>query len=201
MTTTDESTLRNYQRYEMTTAGASPVPLAEMKSYLGLGSSTAHDAYLQTLIDSCTQYGQLYTGREFTNNTYKLFLDCFDDRISLHRNPIDTITTIQYYVDGSLATVDSNIYYKKNGLNLSEILLKAGEVWPSDLDEVEQGIEIVFVTRAIGLDKIGIAKNAIMKHVTFMFSNRGDCADCSGCAGSDKSNANSLYDMIRIARV
>lgn len=201
MISTDQSTLRNYQLYNMTVAGASPVLLAEMKSYLGIGSSTSNDVFIQTLIDSCTQYGQKYTAREFTANTYELFLDQFDDRISLHRNPVNTITSIEYLVSNVLTTVDSSTYYKKNGLNLSEILLIDGKEWPEDIDTIEQGIKIIFVTKAVGVDKISIAKNAILRHVAFMFSNRGDCDDCGSCAGKDGSNTNVLYDTIRLARV
>jgi hypothetical protein len=201
MTNTDESTFRNYQNYQMITSGVSPVSLSEMKSYLGIGIGNMNDAFLLTLIESCTQYGQKYTGREFSSNTYSLLLDYFDERICLHRNPIDQVQEIKHLVNDAFQTVDESIYKVKHGINLSEIILKNNNHWPKNTDSTEQAIEIVFKTKPVGLDKLPIVKNAIMRHVAFMFSNRGDCGDCSSCSGSTGSNANSLYDMVRIPRV
>ena len=93
----DNSTPANYQLYELVQKGVSPVDLTEMKTYLG-SPSASFDAMIQGLIDTCTEWGECYTSREFTDNQHKLFIDCFEDRISVRKNPIDVIDSVKYSV-------------------------------------------------------------------------------------------------------
>ncbi len=199
----DDSTSANYQLYDLTSQGKSPVKLADVKEYLGFGKNTTNcnDELIQTLIDSCTAWGEGYTAREFTANTYDLFLDCFEDRISLRRNPIDAIDTVKYLVSAALVTVASSVYYLKSGVQISEVLLQDGQEWPTDGDTIEHLIQITFTTKAINARKLSMAKNAIMRHVIYMFENRGDCSDCGSCAGKDQAGATPIYDLLRIARI
>jgi uncharacterized phiE125 gp8 family phage protein len=200
MSSSDNSTLQNYQLYELVGKGTQPVSLAEIKTYLGV-TNTASDALLQSLLDACTAWGQSYTGREFSDNDYILHIDCFEDRISLRKNPIDSITTVKYSVAFSLVTIASTVYYLKNGVQLSEILLKPDQIWPTDGDEIEQGIQIAFKTKAVDDLKLDMAKTAIKRHTAYMFENRGDCGDCGSCAGKDAAGVTSIYDYMRIPRV
>lgn len=197
--TSDNSTLQNYQLYEVISLGTPPVSLAEMKLYLGI-TNNINDALIQQLIDSCTSWGELYTNRDFRINNYNLFLDCFAPRIIIRRNPVLVINSIEYLMDDSFITVDPTIYYLKNGLQISEILLKQSEIWPTDVDDIEQAIKMDFDTESVGPRKLQIAIDAIKRHVAYMFENRGDCVECSTCAGSDAANVKVLYDMLRIPR-
>jgi hypothetical protein len=103
-------------------------------------------------------------------------------------------------MDDAFVAVDSSIYYLKNGLQITEILLKEGEIWPQDVDDIEQAIKINFDTEFVGPRKLQLAIDAIKRHVSYMFENRGDCVECSACAGSDAANVTGLYDMLRIPR-
>ena len=199
----DNSTPANYQLYELITQGASPVTVSEMKIYLGLpASSTAFDTLLDELIDACTSWGEAYTSRDFRDNQYELYLDCFEQRLSVRRNPIDTIDSVKYSVATNYdTTVTSSVYYLKNGVQLSEILLLPDQDWPTDGLDIEQGIQITFTTKAVNISMLDQAIVAIKRHVAFMFSNRGDCGDCGSCAGGDAANVEVLYNLFRIARV
>ena len=194
-----DSTPANYHLYEVTMQGASPVSLADMKTYLG-GPNAANDDLIQSLIDACTDWGEKWTGREFRANLYTLLIDCFEERIELRRNPIDTIDSVEHSVTVQFdTTVASTVYYKKDGVQRSEILLLPDQSWPTVNLDIEQGIKITFTTKAVGPDKLDIAITAIKRHVAYMFENRGDCADCGGC--SDAANVLGLYAMIRIPRI
>ena len=199
-TSSEQTTTENYQQYEKVDVGQSPVSVKDMRAYLG-GVSSSCDDILESLIASCTAYAELYTGKELTDNGYELLIDCFEDRISLKRHPIDMVDSVKYYSNGSLTTVDPSTYYLKHGRYLSEILLVDGMMWPTDVDVREQAVKIEFTTRAISDDQLAIAVNGIKRHVAFMFENRGDCSDCEGCAGKDMSGANHVYDMITMPRI
>lgn len=194
----DDSTLANYQLYTLVMSGDSPVTLSVMKSYLGV-TTAGQDTFIQSLIDACTTWGQNYTSRDFTDNQYELLIDEFENRISLRRNPIDTIDSVEYTLLSVLTAVNTSVYYLKKGVQLSEILLQPDQEWPTDGDEIEQGIKITFTTEAIGPDKLSLAILAIQRHVAYMFENRGDCGDCGGCA--DAAGVFPIYNQFRIPRV
>ncbi len=197
--TSDNSTLQNYQLYELVVLGPSPVTLAEMKAYLGIVNNI-NDVLIQSLINSCTSWGELYTGREFRANQYDLLIDSFPTRIELRKNPIDVINSIQYISDSIFVVVDNTIYYLKSGVQISEILLRSGDEWPQDVDEIEQAVKINFLTKAVDARKLEIAKSAIERHVAYMYENRGDCVDCGSCSGVDAANVDVLYNFMRIPR-
>ena len=182
--------------YTLKTAGSVCVSLTEMKSYLK-GPASADDALISSMLVAANTWGQNYTGREFTANTWTLLTDAFADRICLNRAPVDTITFVKYLVSGSQVTIATTVYYLKNNLQFSEILLQEDQSWPTDLDEIEHGIEIEFVTEAYR-DSDAI-KTAIMRHVAFWYQNRGDCSNCADAAKG--SGVTVIYDQFRIDRV
>ncbi len=181
--------------YELTTAGTSPLSLADAKSWLKVTSS-ADDALLQVLIDACTEYGQKYTAREFTDNNYTLLIDCLADRIRLTRNPIDTITSIEHLLAGVFTLIPSTDYYKKDLTQWVEILLEDTKSWPTNTDDKEHAIRIIFMTKAYNCGNL--IEQALKLHVAYWYSNRGDC-DCESSA--QLSGADGLYSTIRIPRI
>lgn len=181
--------------YTRTGVGANPVLLADVKSYLKQ-TSTSDDVLIQTLIDSAVEYGEAYTGRDFRANTWTLLIDAFTDRIVLRRNPVDAISSVKYLLSTVLTTIATSVYYLKKGVQCAEILLQDGETWPSDLDNIEHGIQIVFTTVAYrNLDQI---KDALYRHINHLYHNRGDCDTKSA---AELSGADTIYNQFRIARV
>jgi len=181
--------------YELTSAGTSPLSLVDVKAWLKVTSSS-DDAILQVLIDACTEWGQKYTAREFTANTYTLLIDCLTDRVRLNRNPIDTITSIEHLLLGVFTAIPSTDYYKKDLTQWVEILLEDGESWPTNTDDKEHSIKIIFVTKAYNC--ANLIEQALKIHVAYWYANRGDC-DCE--SAGKLSGAESLYNSIRIPRI
>ena len=186
----------NVAVYDLVSAVASPVSLAAMKGYLKI-TSTADDALIQSMIDAATEWGEKYTGRDFRAITWDLLLDCFTDRISLRRDPVDSITTVKHLVSGSQVTVPSTVYYLKKLTQSSEILLNEDQEWPTDTDNREQAIEIQFVTKGYRCQNEII--NAIERTVAFWYRNRGDCADVKRAV--EGAGVTIIYNQFRISRV
>lgn len=182
--------------YVLKTPGTVPVPLAEMKAYMKVTSSSDDDL-ITSMLSLATTWGENYTGREFRANTWTLLKDAFEDRICIRRSPVDTITSVKHLVSASLVTVADSVYYLKDSTQFSEILLNEDQVWPTDTDNREQVIEIEFVTKAYR--DIDAIKTAIKRHVAFWYQNRGDCADCDAAAKG--SGVDLIYDQFRISRV
>jgi len=184
------------QFYELTAPAVSPLSVADAKTYLKV-TTTADDTLITSLVDVVTQYGEKYTGREFRANAWKLTIDDFADRIEICKNPVASITSIKYTVSGVLTDILSSVYYLKKTTQAALILLKENQSWPEDLDDIEAGIEIVFVTAAYSLASSQIS-HALKRHLSYLYMNRGDC-DIKD-AGK-KSGAHDIYDQFRISRV
>ena len=191
-----------FERYELTTSGTVPVTLTVAKSYLRIPETVEVDDDLVTLfLVSAADFAEQYTRRELRANTWTLFLDEFPVRIPLFRDPVDTITSVKYLNDADtpdIITVAASVYYLKNNVQASEVLLLPDQEWPVDVNEQEGTVEIEFVTEAHrNLDQM---KNGILRHVAFLYENRGDCDPGKGDAAK-LSGATDLYDQIRVVRV
>lgn len=182
--------------YRFISQAASPVSLADMKSYLKVTTAT-DDTLIQAMIDAATGWGEKYTGRDFRAITWELLLDKFTDRIELWRDPVASITTVKHLVSSALTTVDASVYYLKKLTQKSEILLNEDKAWPTNTDDREQAIEIRFVSEGYFCQDSII--QAIKRHVAFWYRNRGDCSDCKSAASG--SGVTSTYDQFRISRV
>jgi len=182
--------------YETLTEAASPLSLSVAKSFLKL-TTTADDGLLFTMISAATAWGEKYTGRDFRVKTHRLYLDGFCSVIKLHRAQVSSITSIKYFVDDVLTTVDSSNYYFVKSAQFSEILLKDGKDYPTDLDNIKQGVQIEFATAAYYAQDLII--QALERHVAHWHVNRGDCSDAKDAARV--SGATSIYDQFRIERI
>lgn len=190
--------------YVLKTAGTVPVLLDHMKAYMKVTAS-ADDDLITSMLSSATTWGENYTGREFRANTWTLFTDEFADRMGLMRAPVASITSVKYLVSDVLTAIADTVYYLKKNLQFAEVLLKEDQAWPTDTDAREHAIEIEFVTETYR--DVDAIKTAIMRHVAYWYSNRGDCAASSGSAGcscgdaAKGSGVTAIYDQFRIDRV
>lgn len=182
--------------YKMKNAGASPLTVGKAKAFMKVSSNT-DDALIGSLITAATEFGENYTGREFRSNVWTMHTDDFRDRITLNRNPIASVTSVKHLVSDVLTTVSGSLYYLKSLVQCSEILLLPDNEWPTNTDDREQAIQIEFVTESYHRENEIL--DAIKRHASFMYSNRGDCS-CDQ-SSSKESGAAMIYDQFRISRV
>ena len=196
--------------YVLTTAGTVPVTVIEAKSHLRIPETLkVDDDLLTAFLASASDFAEKYTGRELRANSWTLFLDAFADRICLRRDPVDTITSVKYLDDTSPTpgeqTVPASVYYLKKGVQASEVLLQPDQEYldgltpATTLNEREQSVEIEFATVAHRC--LAQAKLGILRHVAFMYENRGDCDPVDAADTAKRSGASILYNQIRISRV
>ena len=129
-------------------------------------------------------------------------MHCFPNsfsEIEIRKSKLQSITSIEYYKDDVLTTVDSSIYYFTDESDYSTINLKATEAWPNDADNRKQAIKITFVSGygATAADVPQGIKSAMLAHIANMYENRGDCIDCDTAFKNSKSS--SLYAPYRLS--
>jgi len=181
-------------RYEQLSAGELPIKLKDAKEYLKIDGSV-DNSVIQNMIATVIQLGEMTVGRDFRVKTWKLFLDCFDERILIRKSQVASITSVEYTLNSVLTDVPNTVWQLKKGYQFSELVLRYNQVWPSDGDEIEHGIEIIFVTEVPR--HIEVYKVAALKHLAFLYENRGDC---SAEDAMMKSGAKDTYGSV-IARV
>lgn len=186
--------------YNVSTAPVNkPVTLVEVKVHLKIDAADAtQDDYLNLLIDMARDFGEKYTKRTFINTGFTTFRDDFNDSLLLRRSKVSAITSIKYLIAGVLTTLSTDVYSFTDVTSFSEIFLKVDQVFPTDVDQVPQAVEIIF-TAGYGPDTTDVpadVKFAMLNHIADLYSNRGDC-DSSGIASKTKS----LYDKIKIINI
>lgn len=181
--------------YSLLTPAVSPaLNLDEVKAHLKI-SGTDYDSQLLGLIEVVTQYAEKATGRDLINKTYKGYADSFSllldsliktgyyptncqDGIQIRKSKLQSITSIQYYLDGVLTTLSSADYYFTDSTDYSSIYLVEGKTWPT-ADNRKQAVIITFVA-GYGDDDCNIPKllkQAMLSQLTLLFENAGDCAE------------------------
>lgn len=183
--------------YNVSTAPVNkPVTLVEAKVHLKIDAADAtQDDYLNLLLDMATAFGEKYTKRTFINTGFTTFRDDFNDSFLLRRSKVSAIASIKYLVSDTLTTLATSVYDFTDVTGFSEIFLKVDQVFPTNVDQVPQAVEIIF-TAGYGADATDVpadVKFAMLNHIADLYSNRGDCAG-SGVSGAVKS----LYDKIKI---
>ncbi len=202
----------HFARYQLESQSKVPVTLAVAKSYLKLPPSVTADDDLVTLyLSAATDFAEHYMGRDLRDKTWTLFLDTFPERIALRRFPVDSITSIRYLDDvtptPSQQTVASSVYFLKHNVQISEVLLDIDQIWPIDVNCKEGTVEVLFVTvgdagrGGNGTEYKDQSHTGILRHVAYLYENRGDCDPSSAASSAKLSGATFLYDQFRVVRV
>lgn len=189
--------------YNITTPPANlPITLDDMKTYLKI-SGAAEDSILTLFIEAARDFGQKYTGRTFINTGFTTFRDDFGDDFTLRRSKLQSITSFDYLLGGVSTAVDPTTYGVTDESAYSSIYLTEGASFPCDQDNIPEAVTIVFVA-GYGENPSDIPAGlrlAIMAHVAYMYSNRGDCGggDCSG--SNLPTSVSNLYNEYRILTI
>ena len=202
--------------YTLVTAAAElPIALADVKLWLKIPSTlTADDSLITAVIKASGGYFEKITGRDLINKTYKTYLDKFpcrddisyysgvspllpalkDNGIKLRKSKLQSITSIEYYIDSVLTTWASANYYITDLPDYSSIYLIENGIFPV-VDYRKQAVKITFVA-GYGADATFVpedVKQALLQMISYLYENRGDCAN-----SDDMNAATQLFSQFKI---
>jgi len=205
-----------------TTLATPPISLAEMKTFLKI-TSTADDALITSMIEAATAHCEAYCGRDVRANVYRLLTTDFGDvavtdfpyRVSpfnfapledttLHikRATIASIDSVEYLLSDVWTAIPTTVWYASIRPLKTFLLLKQGQGWPTDADEVEDNVRIDF-TMAVP-DNVSLAIAGIYRHVGRMYEERGDCepqmAGALANQTAKSSGAEGMYQSLQVPR-
>ena len=119
-----------------------PITLQVAKDFLRV-IETDDDTEIQAMITSAREYAENYTNRQIKSATYELYLEEFSETIQLPKNPIQSITSIEYMDEsGVYQTLDSASYYTYLDNEITTIFF---EDMPDHKDH-KRAIKITFVS-------------------------------------------------------
>ncbi len=122
-----------------------PVSLVDAKLHLRV-SDPAEDALIRVLIAAARQAAEQELCRALITQTWELLLDRFPiDAIALPRNPVQSVTSIQYRdSDGVLQTFAATNYKLDAASLIARVVPGFGLVWPETREEIN-AVSVVFV--------------------------------------------------------
>lgn len=201
-----------------------PVSIEEAKAQLKINHNL-EDALLTMYIQTATYFAEKFTRRDIIQRTYVTYRDSFpvpsesegyyyaglmpngsgqgNTGFELRKSPLVSVTSVNY-VDLDLApqVVDPTVYYNTVERDYSEVLLNPDKAWPTDVANRMQAVNIEFVC-GLFPDAASVAgdwKNAILQHVTLLYSDRGDCScdDSGRITGAVPKSSMAFYYTERI---
>jgi uncharacterized phiE125 gp8 family phage protein len=195
--------------YIVTVAPASsPLTLDEIKTHLKI-SGSAEDTYLTLLLDAVVDFFEKYTKRNLITRTYETYRDTFDNDLEIRQSPSVSVSKIEYLVSDVLTTLSTDVYFLLVSNTFPRLSLKAGQEWPTGMDDREQAVKITF-TAGYGAasDVPEDIKVALLQHIAALYENRGDCDESRVSGGQFTTavkylpvDAQLIYDMYRIRSI
>lgn len=151
------------------------ISLDDMKLYLKVDDD-ADDDLITALINAAVVVAERVMNRDLLTATYIRYSDTISQDLTLRRGGFYELDDIEYMVDGSYNSVDSDDYEAATDGIFAEL-------WRVNIDESydehPQAIKITFKAGygATATDIPDDIINALKAHVAFMYENRGDCGD------------------------
>jgi len=163
------------------------ISLSDVKAHLRIDFAQ-EDAYLTNLIKTAIERFENITTIDLITKTYKTFLDNFpvdNTPIKIKRTKLQSIISIQYYLNGVLTNFDASNYYINETNQYSHIFLKEDKEYPTTIDNRADAVIINF-TSGFGASDANVPftyKQGLMEYVAFLYKNRGDaCCNDMGIA-------------------
>lgn len=116
---------------------AEPVTTAEAKAHLNLEHSS-DDTMVAAMITAARRHVEARTNRALVRQKWRLYRDCFADAIDLHKQPVQSVDSVNYIdadgvsqvVGASVSPNNASSYYELDLAN-GYVRRAYGAVWPT----------------------------------------------------------------------
>lgn len=188
----------------VTPPASEPVALSTVKQHLRV-EHDADDALIADLITGVRQLAELYTGRAFISQTFRLWRDDGpDEALVLPRPPLLSVTAVRVYDENDgTTTVPSSQYFTDTVSQPGRLVLRAGAVWPTPLRRAN-GLEVEYVAGygpSAGHVPVAL-RQGMLAHLAYLYEHRGEGLNAGGTALEQALPATALmlYAPYRVLR-
>ena len=133
---------------EMTSGPAvEPLTVSEAKAHLRVDHTT-DDSYIESLIKAARRSAELFQGRAYITQTWKVYLNTFPSAaaIAIPYAPLQSVTSISYVdLNGNTQTLSSDLYQVDTKSMPGQVVLAPLASWPSTQTDKVNAVTITFV--------------------------------------------------------
>jgi len=157
-----------------TIATSQPVSQAEAKLHLKVSVNTDNDL-IDDLIASATAWVEEYLDRQLMSATWYLYLDELYTKIDLHKCPIVSIASIEYYDTDNIEQALTATEYDKDLISEPSRIWRAyGVTYPTTYDR-PNAVKIEFTAGYTSAALVPAPiKSALLLIIAHNYENRGD---------------------------
>lgn len=155
-----------------------PLSVAEAKKHLNV-TTFDDDAYITKLISLARFNAESVLRRSLITQTWNLYLDGFDSRITLPRPPLQTVSSVKYYdTDGNEQTLSSAVYTVDTDAEPGQVYLAYDQSWP-DVRAMDKAVNIEYVAGygAAATDVPAPVSHAMLLLISHMYEHRESVND------------------------
>lgn len=144
-----------------------PITLEEAKDFMRILEAD-DDALITAMIESAREFAENYTNRQIISATYELYTEWYTQDMVMPKNPIQSITSIEYMDEaGTYQTLDPTLYYLYGENDLYKIHFE------EDLPEYKEHKKAIKITFVAGYTTVPSAFASYMKvFVSNLYENR-----------------------------
>ncbi len=153
--------------------------LTEVKQHLNIDlCDSTYDIELQLMIKAVKLQAESITGRTLLTTTFVSYRDYFPGTFVIKKSPVQEVSSVQYYLNGALQTVDPTTYQVTQSRYYPLISLLPGNSWAANYDLKRQTIVITLIA-GYGDTESAIPQDlrlGMLNHIANWWANRGDCS-------------------------
>ena len=146
--------------------GSEPVTTAEAKLYARVDIAD-DDTLIAGLVTAARIYAENFCRKDFIDRTYTWYLDdwAYDQTLNFPRNPVNAVSSIQYYdTDAAQQTLSSSVYVFDQYSIPQKLWLAPDATWPSLDDDIRRKVEVNFTTSVTVPETVNIAIKMLVAH-------------------------------------
>lgn len=183
-----------------TLAPQMPITVDMLKTHIRVDDPNAQLDYLNTLIQAVTRTAEDFCNTSFIYQAWRTFRDNFGQTaIEMRKGNFISLQAFKYLVGGVYVDVPITDYYVSLRAAYSQIRLKDGYWYPTDIDLQNNSVLIDF-TAGIAPDQASVPadiKLALLNHAAFAYENRGnnDIAGLSSRGTGESSGLNAIPNI------
>lgn len=163
-----------------------PITLDEAKLFMKV-IEYDEDDLINVMITASREYVENYTNRQIMEATFELTTNSIYSGMPLPKNPIQSVTKIEYMdLEGNYQTISTDNYYTYIDLGITKLFI-------NDLPSYKDDMRAFKITFVSGYENIPSSIKTYMKmQVSTMFENREQYV----VGASIETNANPMLDKL-----
>lgn len=169
-----------------------PLSLKDAKTFMHILEND-EDTLIESMITSAREYAENYTNRQFEVATYELINEVIYSGFRIPKNPVQSITKIEYMdIDGNYQIMSTNDYYMYIENEIAKLHINNLPTYKQD----KRAFKITFVS---GYD---VVPSSIVSYIKMAVSTMYENRESYVVGVSIDKNANPLLDkMLNMYRI